>query len=121
MVLYPEELGAPGAFPAIQWIYVSFNDLTGQIPPSLGNLTTLTRLSLAENNLCGPIPATFANLVNMERLWLQNSNLSGPIPTIYDSYGSSFEFHNLSGNKYTFADMLPVADFMNSQSGDLCK
>ena len=56
------------------------NNLTGPIPPELGNLANLEWLSLHENQLSGPIPGELGNLANLERLYLHENQLSGPIP-----------------------------------------
>ena len=56
------------------------NRLTGPIPPELGNLTRLTMLSLGGNRLTGPIPPELANLSNLRQLWLADNRLTGSIP-----------------------------------------
>ena len=56
------------------------NRLTGPIPPELGNLTRLTMLSLDGNRLTGPIPPALANLSNLGQLWLADNRLTGSIP-----------------------------------------
>ena len=53
------------------------NELTGPIPPELGNLPMLATLSLSSNNLAGPIPPEFGRLTRLTLLWLQRNNLSG--------------------------------------------
>ena len=54
--------------PAWRELWLSVNDLTGSIPPELGNLTRLTLLDLSGNDLTGPIPSEIANLRNLEDL-----------------------------------------------------
>ncbi len=56
------------------------NNLTGPIPPELGNLTLLTDLELASNDLSGPIPPELGNLTSLWWLNLRSNDLSGPIP-----------------------------------------
>ena len=56
------------------------NRLTGPIPPELGNLTRLFLLSLEGNRLTGPIPAELANLSNLGQLSLADNRLTGSIP-----------------------------------------
>ena len=60
---------------------VPTNDLSGSIPPELGNLTNLDMLSLSGNALTGSIPPELGDLTNLTSLWLHNNYLSGPIPT----------------------------------------
>ena len=59
---------------------LSDNNLTGPIPPELGNLTNLTWLGLGNNSLTGPIPAELGNLTNLTWLELGTNGLTGPIP-----------------------------------------
>ncbi|KAJ9153165.1 hypothetical protein P3X46_026636 [Hevea brasiliensis] len=54
--------------------------LSGQIPSSLGHVTSLRVLSLSQNNLQRSIPRELGGLVNLEQLDLSYNNLSGEIP-----------------------------------------
>ena len=56
------------------------NDLAGPIPPELGDLAALDRLTLRRNDLAGPIPPELGNLTRLERLWLSENDLTGLIP-----------------------------------------
>ena len=58
----------------------SDNQLTGPIPPELGNLTNLTNLDLSHNELSGPIPPELGNLTNLTYLRLGDNELTSPIP-----------------------------------------
>ena len=64
------------------------DNLTGPIPPELGNLTSLTRLDLRSNDLTGPIPPELGNLTNLEILWLPGNDLTGPVPPELGSLSS---------------------------------
>ena len=55
-------------------------DLTGTIPPALGNLPLLTHLDLSDNSLTGSIPRELAGLDNLEVLRLSGNSLTGCIP-----------------------------------------
>ena len=48
------------------------NQLTGSIPPEIGNLINLTELVLFENQLTGSIPSEIGNLTNLTELLLFN-------------------------------------------------
>uniref|UniRef100_A0A0D9VIP8 non-specific serine/threonine protein kinase n=1 Tax=Leersia perrieri TaxID=77586 RepID=A0A0D9VIP8_9ORYZ len=61
-------------------ISLSFNSLHGEIPASLGNLSSLTVLSLANNKLNGEIPACLSNLSSLTFLNLESNMLYGQIP-----------------------------------------
>lgn len=52
-------------------------NLTGSIPPELGNFTFLTAINLSGNRLTGEIPRALGNLVNLTSLILSNNQLTG--------------------------------------------
>ena len=56
------------------------NQLKGELPPELANLTNLEVLNLGGNQLTGEISAELGNLTNLERLSLGGNQLSGKIP-----------------------------------------
>jgi Leucine-rich repeat (LRR) protein len=61
-------------------IYMPSNNLTGNIPSSLSNLTNLDWLNLYGNHLSGSIPSSLGNFTNMLGFYLANNQLSGSIP-----------------------------------------
>jgi hypothetical protein len=69
----------------VQELYLDFNQLSGSIPASLGNLTQLQALNLQDNQLSGSIPASLGNLTQLQALNLLDNQLSGSIP---DSLGN---------------------------------
>ncbi|PHT27544.1 hypothetical protein CQW23_32861 [Capsicum baccatum] len=60
---------------------LSCNQLSGEIPKELGNLTEIHGLNLSHNHLTGAIPSEFSNLQNIESLDQSYNNLTGRIPT----------------------------------------
>ena len=75
------------------------NQLDGEIPPELGSLSYLERLSLQENRLSGEIPSELGDLEFLQALYLGGSNrLTGCIPNAlqeleesdFDDLGLSF-------------------------------
>ena len=69
-----------GNLTSLEELALLSNQLRGPIPDTLGNLTSLVVLGLSINELSGPIPDTLGNLTNLERLYLDQNELSGPIP-----------------------------------------
>ena len=61
-------------------LYIQHTQLSGGIPPELGNLANLKHLHLIWNELSGEIPPELGNLVNLESLGLDGNELSGEIP-----------------------------------------
>ena len=56
------------------------NFLSGEIPPELGNLSSLKFLVIPLNQLSGEIPMELGGLANLEMLGIHNNQLSGDIP-----------------------------------------
>ena len=61
-------------------LYLTDNNLSGEIPAELGDLSSLQNLYLWQNNLSGEIPAELGDLSNLLVLFLEDNNLSGAIP-----------------------------------------
>jgi hypothetical protein len=64
----------------IQRLDLSTNQLTGAIPPKLGQLNQLTVLDLSYNKLTGEIPSELGLLRELKYLYLHRNKLTGPIP-----------------------------------------
>ena len=56
------------------------NNLSGTIPPEIGNLSMLVYLYLSDNQLTGSIPPELENAPHLQQIWLQGNQLSGSIP-----------------------------------------
>ena len=56
------------------------NQLMGEIPPELADLTSLKLLGLGRNELTGPIPTWLGGMTNLEELYLGENELTGTIP-----------------------------------------
>ncbi|KAL3504919.1 hypothetical protein ACH5RR_034760 [Cinchona calisaya] len=81
---------------------LSTNQLTGYIPPQLGELSALHSLNLSFNILTGHIPKSFSIMEKLESLDLSHNNLVGSIPPeiVQLHFISTFNvsFNNLSGS-----------------------
>jgi Leucine-rich repeat (LRR) protein len=71
-----------GNINGLQELILVHNQLTGGIPIELGNLTNLIYLSLATNQLTGTIPTELSNLLNLKVLRLDSNQLTGSIPVV---------------------------------------
>ena len=64
------------------------NNLSGRIPPELGNLSNLEEMILGDNPLSGRVPSELGSLSNLEWLDLSVTNLSGPLPDSFTGLAS---------------------------------
>ena len=70
-----------GSLEALQDVLdLSFNSLSGEIPPQLGSLKNLANFNLSHNNLNGSIPTSLTNMMSLTSINLSNNNLEGPLP-----------------------------------------
>eukprot|EP01018_Ginkgo_biloba_P002134 Gb_11433 [translate_table: standard] len=89
-------------FPKLQRLYLYINQLSGEIPAEIGNLTSLTDLDLDSNYLTGPIPKEITLLKHLGLLHLWNNSLTGEIPEALADldllYDNSLFLNQLTGN-----------------------
>ncbi|EXC30881.1 Polygalacturonase inhibitor [Morus notabilis] len=83
-------------------IYFGGGDLSGPIPPEIGDLPYLRILWWHKQpNLTGPIPQSITKLKRLSYLVITWANLSGPIPDFLSEIKSlvsiEFSFNNLTG------------------------
>ncbi len=76
------------------------NQLAGEIPPEVGQLTSLELLNLSDNQLSGEIPSELGNLTNLISLNLSNNKLYGEIPSELGDL-ASLNWLYLYGNQLT--------------------
>ncbi|CAH2061289.1 unnamed protein product [Thlaspi arvense] len=89
---------------ALTVLDLSRNFFTGQIPPEVGSLhKTLKQLSLSENLLQGNIPQELGSLNRLVYLDLGTNRLTGQIPVqlFCDGSSSSLQYIDLSNNSLT--------------------
>ena len=73
-----------GSLSNLLGLYLSQNNLTGNIPPTFSNITQLQQISLANNQLEGSVPEEFGKLPDMgedQAAFLCRNGLSGRVPT----------------------------------------
>jgi len=86
----------------IESMVLHYGALTGSIPPELGNLTNLTSLVLQNNQLTGSIPAELGSMTALQQLGLERNQLSGSLPAslgnLNNLYGLYLNHNQLSGS-----------------------
>ena len=65
----------------VTWLWLHGNQLSGEIPPELGNLANLTQMALSGSELSGAIPSELSTLSNLESLVLSDNELRGCVPS----------------------------------------
>jgi Leucine-rich repeat (LRR) protein len=91
--------GTIPAFPALTYLSLDHNQLTGSILNGNIDFANLTYLSLYNNQLSGPI-SPLAKCVNLQTCLLNNNNFSGPIPSGISSI-KSLQTLDLASNQLT--------------------
>jgi len=76
--------------------FIDGNNLVGNIPSELGNLSNLYYFNLCNNQLSGSIPPELGNLSNLDALYLYHNQLSDSIPLSFTNLTrlNHFIFHN---------------------------
>ncbi|XXG44164.1 hypothetical protein AAC387_Pa01g4036 [Persea americana] len=83
---------------ALKLLFLSYNELSGDFPPSVPSLFHLYRLDLSHNNLSVQIPATVCWLSHLLTLRLEENRFSGSIP---GPNLSDLQDFNVSQNRLT--------------------
>ena len=94
----PPELGD---LTSLEKLDLAVTHVGGPIPPELGNLASLKELNLYLTDVSGPIPPELGDLASLEKLDLGHTHVSGPIPPELGDLASLKELvvstHDVSG------------------------
>ena len=66
----------------VTYLWLTYQELNGEIPKELGSLADLEELDLSSNQLGGEIPPELGSLANLEVLALGGNLLSGCVPRV---------------------------------------
>ncbi|GAB4847861.1 hypothetical protein Ancab_026921 [Ancistrocladus abbreviatus] len=84
-------------FSSIENLFLGGNNFTGSIPPSIGQLQELIKLDMSKNSFSGQIPPEIGNCIHLTYLDFSQNNLSGSIPPEISQI-SILNYLNLSRN-----------------------
>ncbi|KAL3733364.1 hypothetical protein ACJRO7_022831 [Eucalyptus globulus] len=125
---------------SLRSLYLSNNNLTGNIPPCFGNITNLWTVDLSSNNFQGPLPvpspstfqfnasyngfigeisSSICQLSTLLNLDLSNNNLFGNIPPCFGNI-TNLKYLDLSNNKFQGPPQIPspsTSNFIASHNG----
>ena len=105
----------------LEFVFLTGNQLTGDIPAALGNLSELTYLNLNINQLTGNIPSTLGNLSKLTFLVLQRNQLTGGIPSTLGNLSKLTALNlsrtSLTGNiPLSFVNLTKLTSFYASET-----
>jgi Leucine-rich repeat (LRR) protein len=95
------------------------NNLSGEIPSSVGSLFSLQTLSLNKNSLYGELPMSLKNCSMLKFLDLSRNQLSGEIPAWIGESLSSLMFLSLKSNEFIGSIPLHLCQLTNLRILDL--
>ncbi|KAK9221122.1 hypothetical protein WN944_009547 [Citrus x changshan-huyou] len=93
--------GFTAQFPSLTLLNLSWSNLAGSIPASLGNITQLVSLVLSYNNFSGHIPSSFSNLQQLHHLDLYDNKFVGKIPASQGNNLTLLSYLDLSCNSFS--------------------
>jgi len=85
-------------------------NLTGHIPPEMGDFVALQILAIWDDNINGHIPKTLFQIKTLKSIGLNDNNLSGPIPDM--SALPHLRHFQIYHNHFTFADIEPQISYI---------
>ncbi|BBN16320.1 hypothetical protein MPTK1_7g05370 [Marchantia polymorpha subsp. ruderalis] len=104
-----------GNFPSLESLELSINPLlTGNLPKELGKLLNLKSLSIQQCGITGPIPVELSNLSKLEFLALNSNKMLGALPHQLGKLTKLYWF-DISVNG--FSQALPVSTANNDSLG----
>ncbi|URE07576.1 LRR receptor-like serine threonine-protein kinase [Musa troglodytarum] len=106
------------ALPSLTGLNLTFNRLSGQIPPTIATLSELISFDVRGNDITGTIPARISSLTKLRSLNLSGNKISGSIPLSLGNM-TSLDFLILSGNGFSGSIPEEMGDLQNLQELDL--
>ena len=85
----------------LQFLDISTNELTGELPESIWNLPELRSLRLFKNELTGTISSSIKNMLALEYLSLKDNLWSGSLPNILLAESPTIDTIKLDENRLT--------------------
>ncbi|CAD6232748.1 unnamed protein product [Miscanthus lutarioriparius] len=104
---------------SLSYFSLAFNQLEGTIPTSIGILKDLSVLDLGFNNLSGEPPISLYNLSSLEMLQIQWNTLSGSLPTDIGSRFPSMRILFIYKNQFTGIIPASLSNLTSLQELDL--
>jgi surface protein len=84
----------------VNFIYLNNNNLIGELPDEIGNLSNVNTLQLGSNSISGTLPAAIFDLSSLGFIDLGGNSLGGNIPAQIGDLNNLY-FLNLGWNQFT--------------------
>ena len=104
----------------LTYLNLSGNQLNGSIPSELWNLVNLTYLNLGVNQLTGTISSEINNMRNLTGLYLNDNQFTGEIPESICSLTLDDNSTQLAYNKFCPPYPSCILDYVNDQDTTSC-
>ncbi|KPL13870.1 MAG: hypothetical protein AMS26_12785 [Bacteroides sp. SM23_62] len=104
-----------GSLSELNGLQMADNDLSDSIPSAIGNLTKLRSVYLHGNNLNGSLPDAFTNLTEMQHLTLSSNDVSGTLPESIYNMTKLINF-KLAGNQFEGAISPQITNMKDLQN-----
>ncbi|KAL6196105.1 hypothetical protein ACLB2K_031720 [Fragaria x ananassa] len=88
---------------ALMHLLLDRNNLSGEIPSTLGLMNNLQTLRLDWNSLSGPVPLSLNNLSNIAVLYLSNNQFVGPLPHLTGM--KTLNYVDMSNNTFDVSEL----------------
>ena len=119
--------GELGMFKNLVKLTFVYNSISGPIPMSLGNLSSLKFLDLSNNQFNGTLPQNIWQLKNLVKVTFSKNSISGPIPVPSANLSSlailDFSHNQFSGTLHQnfgqFKNLVRFSIWNNSISGPI--
>jgi hypothetical protein len=95
----PDGFGELPAGPELYEFNIYNNNFSGNLPSTLGSMTSLTALYLGRNQFTGPIPASLGEIPFLRSLQLEHNKLTGPLPDALANLGDSLQIFRAYNNE----------------------
>ncbi|XP_073061085.1 uncharacterized protein [Primulina eburnea] len=109
--MLPKSLGSNNLSASLVSFYAFSCRITGTIPDEIGNLSSLTLISIGDNYFTGVIPETLQHLSNLQVIDVTINTLVGPISQSFcnlrNIFRASFSANKLSGQLPNCLGSLP--------------
>lgn len=108
---------------SLEDLCLGMNTFTGGVPEGIFRLQKLTRLNIQDNKLSGQLSKEIGNLINLVRLDISTNEFSGTIPDVFDSLGRLQYFvahsNNFSGQIPPSLASSPTLSLLNARNNSL--